>query len=307
MTTTTWREDQEWPGDAATVTRWMRASLRPDESEIEVRGLDDVRVSCELDGDDLEHLTLDASAVGLRVRAPKQGASVPSSSVPSASVPSASVPSPTPAVLRRRTGTARRIRLTAQPVRVEGIPLVVDAQVHDAPIEWLVHAAPAVAGRPESRFGIEIAGDGAGMRGSFLASLAASDLTPLLTAVLRPALRAGGVRLRRLTVTVAPDGADGIRVDGAASVRWRVVPASARAMARIGVHPDGIVTVRDVQVSSGNPLIALALRTARKTIRAEIGRTHDLNESLGIGDSGPRLHDVRITVDDEITIAARLS
>ncbi|MFK3677713.1 hypothetical protein ACI2IP_08275 [Microbacterium sp. NPDC090218] len=286
---------QQWPGDAAAVTRWVRASLVPDASEFEVRGLDDVRVSCEMDGDDLTHLTLDASGVGLRLRVPKHDPSSP-----------VSVPAPAPPVVSRRRGIARTIRLIARPVRLERIPLVVDAQVHDAPIEWLEHAAPVVADRPESRFGIEIAGDGAGMRGSFLASLAASDLTPLLTAVLRPALAAGGVRLRRLRVSVAPDGPDGFRIDGAGSVRWRIVPASARATARIGVHPDGIVTVRDVTVRSGNPLVSVALRAARKSIRGEIGRTHDLNEVLGTEVSAVRLHDVRVTVDDDITIAARL-
>ncbi|QNA93807.1 MULTISPECIES: hypothetical protein [unclassified Microbacterium] len=288
---------QEWPGDAATVTRWVRASLRPEEAELEVRGLADVRVSCEVAGDDLEHLTLDASDVELRVRAPKNG---------TASSAAATTPSETPAVVHRRRGTARTLRVTARPVRIEGVPLTIDAQVHDTPVEWLVYAEPAVAGRPESRFGIEVVEEGAGMRGSLLASLGAADLTPLLTRVLRPAVQAGGMRLRRVRAHVAQDGADGIRVDVAAGVRWRVLPASARATVRVGLRPDGVITVRDIRVSSGNPVIALALRAARKPIRAEIGRSHDLNEILGLGSSAPRLHDVRVTIDDDITITARL-
>lgn len=288
---------REWPGDAPTVTRWVRAALRPDESEFEVRGLEDVRVSCAMDGDDLEHLTLDASGVSLRLRVAKHD------TAPSAP---AAVPVSAPGVLSRRTGTARTIRLIARPVRVERIPVVIDAQLHGAPIEWLVHAAPLVVGRPESRFGIEIAGDGAGMRGSFLASLATSDLAPLLTAVLRPALKAGGVRLRRLSASIVQDGVDGIRIDGAASLRWRFVPASARARARIGVASDGTLTVRDIRVSSGNLLVSLALRAARRSIRAEIGRSHDLNEALGLGGSATRLHDVRITVDHDITVTAHI-
>ncbi|WP_226530972.1 hypothetical protein [Microbacterium paraoxydans] len=292
MTTTS-----PWPESADTVTRWVRASIRPDASELEVRGLEDVRVSCELDGDDLEHLTLDASAVDLRLRMPTHD------TAPSAPV---TVPADTPEVRSRRAGTARTIRLIARPVRVERIPVVIDAQVYDAPIEWLVYATPVVAGRPESRFGIEVVGDGAGMRGSFLASLAATDLPRLLTAVLRPALKAGGVRLRRLTATVVPDGPDGVRIDGAAGVRWRIFPASARATARIDIDPSGIITVRDVRVTSGNLVVALALRAVRRTIRAQNGRTYDLNDELGFGETALRLHDVRLTVADQLTVAARL-
>jgi len=77
-------------------------------------------------------------------------------------------------------------------------------------------------------------------------------------------------------------------------------------MARIDIHPDGIVTVRDLRLSSGNPFVSIAVRAARRSLRAEIGRTYDLNDSVGAGAHSPRLHDVRVTVGDDITVAARL-
>lgn len=333
---------EQWPGDSATVTRWVRASLRPVESDLEIRGLDDVRVSAEVRGHDLDNLTIDASGVKLRLRAPKRTdsssatatapppapAGAPPLDSPASEVPLPEIP--TPEVVSRTTGIARTLRLRASPVRVQGIPVTVEAQLHDAPIEWQTYAEPVTAGRPESRYGIDIAGDGYGdgTKGSFRASMRSGDLTRLLTAVLRPTLKAGGVRLRRITATVVPDSGatgtsgaedavpenatvadgptDGIRIEVKAGIRWRLIGASARGVARIGVHPDGVITVRDLQVGSFNPFVALALRAARKTIRAQIGRTYDLNEMAGADGSGPRVHDVRVTAGDDLTLAARL-
>lgn len=285
----------DWPGDSPTVTRWARASLRPDPSEFEIRGIDDVRISSTVVGDDLDQLLVDASGVALDLRVRRHDRTS-----------TASVPPSDPVIVERRRGTARSVRILARPVEIEGIPLTVDAQLDDAPIEWQVYAAPVTEGRPESRYGLTLADGGAGMRGSFLASMRASDLTPLLTAILRPAFQAARARLRRLTVTAAQDGADGIRVEGAASVRWRVISASARGSARIGIEPDGVLTVRDLRVGSRNPFIALALRAARTTIRAEVGRRHDLNASLAVDGVTVRLHDVRATVGEEIRISARV-
>lgn len=286
----------DWPGDSLTVTRWVGASLRPDPSEFEIHGIDDVRISCTVDGHDLDRLVVDASGVALDLGAPRPDRT-----------PTASAPPTAPEIVERRRGTARTVRMLARPVEIAGIPLTVDARLDDAPIEWQVYASAAAEARPESRYGVVLADGGDGMRGSFLASMAAADLTPLLTAILRPALKAEGARLRHLTVTAAQDDTDGIRVDAVAAVRWRFIAASARGSARIGIEPDGVLTVRDLRVGSRNPFIALALRAARKTIRAEIGRRHDLNESLAADGVRPRLHDLRVTVDDEIRVSARLS
>lgn len=293
-------DEHPWPGDSATVARWVRASLRPDESELEIRGLDEVRIAAEVSGDDLDSLTIDASGVKLRVRAAKSARTADDT------VRAYPTPPAAPEIARRSTGTARTFRLLARPVRIEGIPITIDAQIHDAPIEWRVYAQPVESGRPESRYGIELVGDGDGMRGSLVGSMRADDLSLLLSAVLRPAMRAGGIRLRRLTVSVAQDGPEGIRIEGSAGIRWKVIGASARGMVRLTVTSDGVVTVRDLRVGSGNPIVALAIRAARKPIREQIGRAYDLNESLAADGAAPRLHDVRVTAGDELAISARL-
>lgn len=284
----------EWPGTSSNVTQWLRASLRPDDSEFTIHGLDDVRISVALTGSDLEHLTIDASRAKLRFRR-------------SEGTPAPAKTSSSPAVVSRSSGFAHTIRVLADPVRVERIPITLDLQLHNAPIEWQTYAAPEVSTRPESRYALRIADEREGMNGSLVASVKESDLAPLLVACLRPALNEAGIRLRRLSVSVVQDGADGVRIEGKARIRWKVLGASFTGMTRLVVTPDGVLTVRALQIGSKNPLVALALRAARKAIAAEVGRSHDLNEHLGAEGSHHRLHSVRIAVDERITLTARLS
>lgn len=288
----------EWPGTSSNVTQWLRSSLRPDDSEFTIHGLDDVRISAALTGSDLEHLTIDASRAKLRFRR-SEGTPAP------ASAPEKT--SSSPAVVSRSSGFAHTIRVLADPVRVERIPITLDLQLHNAPIEWQTYAAPEVSTRPESRFALRIADEREAMDGSLVASVKESDLAPLLVACLRPALNEAGIRLRRLSVSVVQDGADGVRIEGKTRIRWKVLGASFTGMTRLVVTPDGVLTVRALQIGSKNPLIALALRAARKAIAAEVGQSHDLNERLGAEGTHHRLHSVRIAVDERITLTARLS
>ncbi len=287
-----------WPGDAEAVIRWVRASLRPDDAEL-VRGLDDLRITADVSGTDLENLSVDASGVELTF--------APAAAAAAASAPAASIPAngEEPPVMHRSTGVLRTVRVTADPVRIERVPVTVDLQLYDTPVEWLVYERAVVPDRPETVHGLDLAENGAGMRGAFTASLRAADLTPLLTAVARPMLDAGGVRLRRLRIEVLQDGADGIRIEGRAGIRWRMLGASATGSARVGVSSTGVVTLRDLSLGSRNPLVAIALRAARRPVREQIGKSFDLNDEFASGD-GPRLSDVRVVAAKRLTISARL-
>ena len=286
---------RNWPGDADTVVRWVRESLRPDDAAM-VRGLEDVRIAAKVSGTDLESLFIDASGVELSL------APTPTMSA-TASVP---VAVEEPPVAQRSTGVLRSVRVTAAPVRIEQIPVSIDVQIYDAPVQWLVYERPVITDRPESIHGLELAEDGTGMRGALTASLRAADLTPLLTAVVRPMLNTTGIRLRRLSVEVVQDGAEGIRIEGRAGIRWRMLGASATGVARVGVSPGGIVTLRDLRIGSRNPLVAIALRAARRSVREQVGRSFDLNGEF-TSTGGPRLSDVRVVAAKGLTVSARLS
>lgn len=285
--------DANWPGDAETVIGWVRASIQPVDAPA-VRGLEDVHISAELSGTDLTTLTIDASGVELSLDPPP---------TPAATTPH--VAAEEPPVVHRTPGVLRTVRVTADPVRIERIPVTIDFQLYDARVEWLVYERPMIADRPESIHGLELAHDGTGMRGAFTASLRAADLTPLLAAVLHPALDTTGIRLRRLKVDVSQDGADGIRIQGRAGIGWRMLRASATGTARVGVSRAGIVTLRELRVGSRNPLVAIALRAARRSIREQVGRSFDLNDEFASA-GGPRLSDVRVVAAKRLTISARL-
>ncbi|MFJ2544728.1 hypothetical protein [Microbacterium sp. NPDC087589] len=284
-----------WPTDEKDLVRWVRASLQP-EDDVEVRGLDEVRISAALAGADLEHLTVDATGASLKLRFLRATAT---------GMGPTDAPSP-PVETTRRPGTSTLLRLVAAPVRIQGYPLTIDARLLDAPIDWIEYERPVIPGRAETSRTIEIARQGEGMRGFVDASIRADDLGPMLTAVMKPALRSAGVRLRRLDLTLSADGDAGFRITGAARIRWKLLFASARGAARIGVSRDGVLTIRDLDVGSANPIVAIAMRAARRMTRKQIGRTYDLNAGIAADGVRARLHDVRVDVDGDIRVSARI-
>ena len=282
-----------WPEDADAVIRRIRDELAASADVFD--GLDDVRVAADLRGDDLEHLTIDASGAALRLR-PQPSATATTGGVAESS--------PTSEIRSRRSGIARRVRLIAAPVRIDEIPLTIDVELLDAPIEWLEYAEPTDSARPETALGAELRDDGEGMRGALSASIRSSDVGPLLERVTRAALAAEGLVIRSVRVDLDQDGADGIRLSARVRARWRLLSASARAKVRLRISPDAVVTVHELEVGSRNPIVALALRAARKAIRAQVGRTLDLNDSRS--GSAVRLHGLRVTVGRDLNVEARL-
>jgi hypothetical protein len=182
-----------------------------------------------------------------------------------------------------------------------------DLQVFDVPIAWIVYAEPSEPGRPESIRSVDLDSDVAGVRGTFEGSARVSDLAPLITSVMRPALESGGIRLGRVRLDATQEGVDGIRIAGFAGVGWRLLRASARAEARIHVTEDGVFTLRDVRVGSRNPFVKVALRFARRQVREMVGRTFDLNAALVADGLSVRVHGVRVEAGEEFRVSARFS
>lgn len=293
-----------WPGDSATVVRWVRSALRraaQDSGEIALKGIEDIEVSAALTGYDLEHLTLNATGTKLTLgwNAPP----MPTDPVTNAPV---AEDAPEPEIVTREPGIVKNFRFSARPMRIERSPLNIDVQAFDVPIQWLTAAEPAVPGVPESIHSLVPGDDQSGMRGTFHVSIATKDLVPLITSVARPMLREGGIHLGRLRLEIARDGADGIRVTAYAGVRWKLLMASARAEARIEVTKDAVIAVRDLRLGSRNPLVKFALLFARTHVRAVVGQQIDLNETIAEDGMNLRLHDVRIGTGEHLSVEGRL-
>ncbi|GGD64328.1 hypothetical protein [Microbacterium murale] len=291
-----------WPGDSATVVRWIRSTLERarDSGEIGLRGLDDIEVTAALSGYDLEHLTMDATGSKLTL-----GWNAPP--IPTDPVTNAPVAEDTrePEIISREHGLVKSFRFSARPMRIERSPLNIEVQAFDMPIVWLTAAEPAKPGVPESAHTIAPDDDLGDMRGTFHTSIATKNLVPLITSVARPMLREGGIHLGRLRVEVVQDGGDGIRITAYAGVRWRLLMASARGEARIAVTKDAVITVRDLTLGSRNLFVKAALLFARKHVRAIVGRSIDLNESLAADGTNLRLHDVRVATGEQLSVEGR--
>lgn len=283
-----------WPGDAATVERWLRLQLCSADDEVQITGLDDIRTTVELDGTDISHLLIDATHVALAVR-PGAG------------------PAPAPAsdeaerdILSREPGMLRFARLAAGPVVVQGHEIHLDATLQNLPVDWVQYATPLTPERPETVFGIDESRRPSHPSGTFSARMRSDEIGPLIAAMARPLLASAKVRLRRLEVTLAESRNQTITLRALASVRWKIFGAAVRATAVVRITPDAVVTVKRLRVRSRNPAIAIGLRMVRDELRAVEGQSHDLNAELGPG-SSVRIRDVRVSVGYDTEISARIS
>jgi hypothetical protein len=292
-----------WPGDSATVVRWVRAVIQhaaKDSAEVELKGLDGIKVTASLAGNDLEHLTLDATGVKLRLGWHSTPPAPQNPSNPASEAPE-------PDHLTRESGIVKAFRFTARPMRVERTPLSIDVRAFDIPIAWLTFAEPTEPDLPESIHMLVPDGGLDGLHGTFHATIATKDLVPLITSVARPMLREAGAHLGRVKLDLTDDGGDGIRLTAYAGLRWKLLMASARADARIQVTRDAVITVRDLTVGSRNPFVKAGLLFARQRIRGVIGQTFDLNEFIAEDGTPIRLHDVRIETGDQLVVTARFA
>lgn len=292
-----------WPGDTATVIKWVRDALRQmsTDGDVAISGLHRVKVTADLVDTDLNHLTLDATGVKLRFDASDAAAPAPGS--PDGPEPEPEMPEPA----LRETGVLKEFRFTARPMRIQRTPLTLDLRMHDIPIVWLTFTEPPDAGVPESLNVVMPDEDLESVRGTFHSSILTNDVAPLITSVARPLLKESGVHLGRMRVDISEDGTDSIRVAAAAGLRWKLLMASARAEAHIRYTPDAVITVQDLTVGSRNLLVKFALRFARRHVRELIGKSVDLNAHLAESGTSIRIHDLRVAAGHQLRLSARFS
>lgn len=292
-----------WPGESATVARWVRGALvhMSTDGKVAISGLDRVKVSADLTGTDLNQLTLDATSVKLRVDVNDTHAA--SQAHPGDTEREPALPAPT----LRETGVAREFRVVATPMRIQRTPVTLDLRLYDIPIVWLTFAEPTEAGVPDSIHSLTPDENLESVRGNFHASIRTTEVASLISSVARPLLKEGGVRLGRLRLDFAEDGGHSIRVTASAGLRWKLLMASARAEAQIHYTPDAVITIRTLTVGSRNPLVKFALLFVRKHLRTAIGQSADVNAQLAEDGIAMRIHDLRIQARDQLTLSARFS
>ncbi|SJN39104.1 hypothetical protein FM104_10350 [Microbacterium esteraromaticum] len=261
--------------------------------DVRYDGIDGIRVAAQLDGNDLEHVLIDATGVDLTARMTEDGQSAGADTTPAEP----------PAIVSRTSGMLRTARIVAGPATVQGYAVHLDVTVSDAAFDWVEYVSARDAGRSASAFGIEDSPETARLSGSFSARMRASDIAPLIRAVATPMLATTGVRLRRLEGTVTVSRRQVVKVRALASVRWKIFGATVRAAVSVQITPAAIVDVKRVRLRSWNPIVAIALLAARRQVRAVEGQRFDLNEEAGA--TAPRISNLRLSAGDDLAISAR--
>ncbi|WP_166846611.1 hypothetical protein [Isoptericola sp. BMS4] len=245
-----------------------------------VTGLDRARVRADLDGDDVASLELDLTGVAV-------GASPKATDVTWA-----------PASVTERTpGTVRRVRLDAHPLTAVDLPVDVTAEAQGLRFAWVTGS--------DGQIGAELVepDDAHPVTGHARVAASRAGLVATLHGMLAVALQPQGITLSALDVDLESHGprAAGLRVH--AKIRKGILSASATATASAAVDARMVLTLGDVRITSGNPIVAAMLAVVRGKVEAAAHEKIDLAAALP---PGVRLVDVRLDVGEDLMVSARL-
>jgi len=241
----------------------------------------------------------DASAV--RVEATVDGAAVPTLDVDLTGVVVSGTrkvpPRPGPVSVRaREAGIVGRLRVDAHPVTVEGVRVDVQAEAENVSFSWVEGVDGSLAAEL-----VEPTQDDR-VVGHVRVAASRDEVVAAVQRVAADLAKAQGVTLSRLDVDLVSRGPRAASVAVRAQIRKGFLSATAEGGATATVGTDLVLTVSDVSVTSGNPLVAGMLAVARGRIQAYEGRRIDLGAQLP---PGVRLVDVGLDVGDEVVLTAR--
>lgn len=272
------------PTDGADLAARIRAALA-EELGGRVEGLDRASITTVLDGADIASADVDLSGVVVRT----DGAGGPSGTAEQWQ----------PEVVRREPGTLRRLRVDAHRIVAVDLPVDVIAELEGLRFDW-VEGSDGRSGflpvEPSEEHPVSgharVAVDKAGL---------VATARGLLTVVLLQQ----GITLTGLDVDLVSRGprSAALRVDASVK-KGMFLSARVQATASVSVDARMVLAVRDVQLASGNPLVAALLGTIRGRVEAATSRDIDLAEKLP---AGVRLADVRLDVGRELVVSARLA
>jgi len=241
----------------------------------------------------------DASAV--RVEATVDGAAVPTLDIDLTGVVVGGVrkapPAPEPvAVKTREAGIVGRLRVDAHPVTVEGVRVDVRAEAQNVAFSWVEGTGGELAAE------LVEPSEHDPLVGHVRIAAPQAEIVATVQRIAAELATAHGVTLSRLDVELVSRGPRAASVAVRAQLRKGFLSATAQGGATATVDTDLVLTIADVSVTSGNPLVAGLLAAARSRVQAFEGRRIDLGEQLP---PGIRLADVTLAIGDEVVLSAR--
>jgi hypothetical protein len=255
----------------------------------DVDGVDRVRLDAVVDGPDVTRLEVDLTGVRVRTTGSRGTTAAERAASPAPAVDD---------VRSREDATLHRLRVDAHPLTVEDVPVDVVAEIDGLRFRWVEStdgalAVEAVEPSVEAPLGGHVRVGAP--RDAVLATarrLVATELEGI------------GLSLVSLDVDLVSDGPRRVSVRGFARVRKGILSASVRATATAEVDSRMVLTVRDVGLSSRNPVVAALLLAARSEVARADGQSIDLAAELP---DGIRLADVRVEVGETLAVAARFA
>ncbi|MGO2111435.1 MAG: hypothetical protein ACTH31_07460, partial [Pseudoclavibacter sp.] len=258
-----------WPGDAATVERWMRAEIAAEAEGLS--GLDAIAIDLALEGDDLARMHVDATGVELRWAstsddAPASGSTqAPSTdgaaggggdALGAGAVDEAGMESH-PEVVASRRGVAHDTRFVADPIRVVGHPIWFALRAERVPISWVRYAAPVRTREPEADRAIVIGDGGAGVRAEMTASVRPNGIEGIARTITEQGLAdaKSPLRLARLKIEIRGRDQRDLTATADVALGWGPLRAGGNATMRFGVEPDGMLRLHEARIGSRNPLV----------------------------------------------------
>ena len=274
------------PADGADLAARIRAALA-DEIGGQVVGLDRASISAVLDGADVASADIDLSGVVVRL----DGAT-------GATGPADAAKRWQPEVVRREPGTLRRVRVDAHQLVAVDLPVDITAELEGLRFDWVEGSDGRVGIEPVEPTGAHP------VSGHARVAVDKAGLVATARGLLTVVLQQQGITLTGLDLDVVSQGprAATLRIDAAVK-KGMFLSARVQATASVSIDANMVLAVRDVQLASGNPLVAALLGTIRGRVEAATSRDIDLAERLP---DGVRLADVRLDIGQQLVVSARL-
>ncbi|MGN7701120.1 hypothetical protein [Cellulosimicrobium sp. 22601] len=273
----------------------LRARLRPALLDLlgpTVEGADRARLDAELDGPDVSRLDVDLT--GVRVRVGGQGTAPGAERASTDGHETRDVED----VRAREDAVLRRVRVDAHPLLVEDVPVDVVAEAEGLRFRWVEDTAGGLGIEPVEP------DDAAHLSGHVRVAAPRDALVETARRLVATELQNLGLTLASLDVDLESAGPRSVTLRGFARVRKGILSASVRAAGTAEVDAHMVLTVRDLELSSRNPVVAALLLAARGELAKAEGHRVDLVSDLP---PGVRLADVRVDVGETLAVTARFA
>jgi hypothetical protein len=194
-------------------------------------------------------------------------------------------------------GTIGSVTVAGKPAILRGLPVTIAAEAEQAPISWNTTADGSLW------LAVEDAEDrGTPASARVDVSAAVADLERLVAQELSARIGGMGLTLKSSSVAVAAIGSRGLDIRADAAVGKSFLSAKVTLTARTVIDDALALTISNVDLTSGNPLVAALVSRADATLAPWNGRRIDLTR---YSFAGARLQDVRVSVDGSIRVEAR--